>query len=135
MDEEVESSSSMFTSKTLAQSYNESMFWGTYRPNLYFGMKTRSSKPFLTGIMWQGLEDLNQEHNAYVSTSNWFGSAAREMRHSCEEGNRFQKYGWIEHDGVGYGNQELFDTANNLLLKTQFVKQTAAEQGTNGLIN
>lgn len=25
------------------------LFWGTYRPHVYFGMKTRSSKPLLTG--------------------------------------------------------------------------------------
>ena len=25
------------------------LFWGTYRPHVYFGMKTRSPKPLLTG--------------------------------------------------------------------------------------
>lgn len=25
------------------------LFWGTYRPHVYFGMKTRSSQPLLTG--------------------------------------------------------------------------------------
>lgn len=25
------------------------LFWGTYRPHVYFGMKTRSAQPLLTG--------------------------------------------------------------------------------------
>ena len=25
------------------------LFWGTYRPHVYFGMKTRSPQPLLTG--------------------------------------------------------------------------------------
>lgn len=32
------------------------LFWGTYRPHVYFGMKTRSSKPLLTGNSGAGRE-------------------------------------------------------------------------------
>lgn len=32
--------------------YNNSMYWGSYRPGNYFGMKTRSENPILTGMMW-----------------------------------------------------------------------------------
>ncbi|XP_032775958.1 mannosyl-oligosaccharide glucosidase [Strigops habroptila] len=28
------------------------LFWGTYRPNVYFGMKTRSPRALVTGLMW-----------------------------------------------------------------------------------
>ena len=27
-------------------------FWGSYRPGVYFGMKTRSPKDIVTGLMW-----------------------------------------------------------------------------------
>ena len=27
-------------------------FWGSYRPGVYFGMKTRSAKDIVTGLMW-----------------------------------------------------------------------------------
>jgi len=29
-----------------------SLFWGTYRPGLYFGLKTRSPADLVTGLMW-----------------------------------------------------------------------------------
>jgi hypothetical protein len=31
---------------------NESLYWGTYRPNLYFGTGTRSPNSLKTGLMW-----------------------------------------------------------------------------------
>jgi hypothetical protein len=33
-------------------SENLDRYWGTYRPNLYFGLKTRSQNPFQIGMMW-----------------------------------------------------------------------------------
>ncbi|KAJ1566744.1 Processing alpha glucosidase I, partial [Cladochytrium tenue] len=35
-----------------------SLLWGTYRPNLYFGTRTRSTEAVLTGLMWHGISDL-----------------------------------------------------------------------------
>jgi hypothetical protein len=29
-----------------------SLFWGSYRPGVYFGLKTRSPADLLTGLMW-----------------------------------------------------------------------------------
>ena len=29
-----------------------SRFWGSYRPGVYFGMKTRSPRDLLAGLMW-----------------------------------------------------------------------------------
>ena len=31
---------------------NLDRFWGTYRSNLYFGLKTRSPEPLMAGLMW-----------------------------------------------------------------------------------
>lgn len=34
--------------------------WGSYRGNLYFGMRTRSPKSILTGLMWYSSKDNGQ---------------------------------------------------------------------------
>lgn len=31
---------------------NESLMWGTYRPNLYFGMRSRQPKSLMMGLVW-----------------------------------------------------------------------------------
>ncbi len=36
--------------------YNHTMKWGSYRPQVIFGLKTRSEDSLINGIMW---------HNAY----------------------------------------------------------------------
>jgi len=36
---------------------NESLLWGAYRPNLYFGVKPRIPNSLLTGLMWARVED------------------------------------------------------------------------------
>ena len=48
-------------------------FWGSYRPGVYFGMRTRSPSDLLTGLMWM-LPDLIK--------SNDIG-----LRHWCEQGD------------------------------------------------
>lgn len=41
-----------------ADSENDSsLFWGTYRPNLYFGLRPRVPNTLMTGFMWHGLND------------------------------------------------------------------------------
>lgn len=36
---------------------NQSLLWGPYRPNLYFGVRPRVAKSLLTGILWAKVED------------------------------------------------------------------------------
>ncbi|XP_064304785.1 mannosyl-oligosaccharide glucosidase [Phalacrocorax carbo] len=85
-------------------------FWGTYRPHVYFGMKTRSPRALVTGLMW-----LQQ------------GGGGGGLRHTCEQSDGLSRYGWVMHDGENFGVQELRDGA--LLLKTEFVKQPGGEHG------
>jgi mannosyl-oligosaccharide glucosidase len=40
------------------QIQNQTLFWGTYRPNLFFGTRTRSKNTLMTGLMWQSLNSL-----------------------------------------------------------------------------
>lgn len=35
---------------------NQSLLWGPYRPNLYFGVRPRIPKSLMTGLMWGKIE-------------------------------------------------------------------------------
>ncbi|KAM6345980.1 mannosyl-oligosaccharide glucosidase [Podargus strigoides] len=85
-------------------------FWGTYRPHVYFGMKTRSPRSLVTGLMW-----LQQ------------GEGGGSLRHTCEQNDGVSRYGWVMHDGENFGVQEIRD--GDLSLKTEFVKQPGGEHG------
>lgn len=37
-----------------------SLLWGTYRPNLYFGLRPRLPYSLMSGMMWFGTQDYNQ---------------------------------------------------------------------------
>jgi len=39
-----------------------SLFWGSYRPGVYFGLKTRSPKEVLFGLMWMLPERVSLNH-------------------------------------------------------------------------
>jgi mannosyl-oligosaccharide glucosidase len=36
---------------------NQSLLWGPYRPNLYFGVRPRIPKSFMGGLMWAKVDD------------------------------------------------------------------------------
>jgi hypothetical protein len=38
-------------------STQDSLLWGTYRPQLYHGIRARIPKSLMTGLMWHGLND------------------------------------------------------------------------------
>lgn len=35
---------------------NQSLLWGPYRPNLYFGVRPRIPQSLMTGLMWGKIE-------------------------------------------------------------------------------
>ena len=35
---------------------NQSLLWGPYRPNIYFGTRPRIGKSLMTGLMWGKIE-------------------------------------------------------------------------------
>jgi mannosyl-oligosaccharide glucosidase len=92
------------------------MLWGTYRPNLYFGTRTRSPETLLTGIMWFGLTD--------PTTKPW-----QHIRHTCEHDDQISGYAWQKHNGRNYGTQEVKDSLNNVALKTEFYKKDVGTKG------
>ncbi|CAG8509008.1 11650_t:CDS:10 [Diversispora eburnea] len=85
---------------------NNSLLWGTYRPNLYFGTRPRLPESLMTGLIWFGLNDDNSIH----------------IRHSCEQSDELKEYSYKKHDGRSFSLQTITDVKNNLILKTEYLK-------------
>lgn len=49
------------------------------------------------------------------------------LRHECREGDGVGPYGWLEHDGVSYGKQELADQKAGVRIITSMVKPAHLE--------
>lgn len=43
---------------------NQSLLWGPYRPNLYFGVRPRIPKSLMTGLMWGKIETYTDFQNS-----------------------------------------------------------------------
>ncbi|KAF7686967.1 mannosyl-oligosaccharide glucosidase [Silurus meridionalis] len=86
-------------------------FWGSYRPQVYFGMKTRSPRSVVTGLMWM----------------RQFSPKGVDLRHTCEQGDGLRSYGWLMHDGINFGTQHIQDT--DFTLTTTFVKRMGGKHG------
>ncbi|TRY99540.1 hypothetical protein DNTS_020832 [Danionella cerebrum] len=86
-------------------------FWGSYRPQVYFGMKTRSPQSVVTGLMWM----------------RQFTDLDGNLRHTCEQGDHLPGYGWVMHDGLSFGVQEIHD--RDFTLITEFVKRMGGDHG------
>lgn len=92
---------------------NPARFWGTYRSNLYFGLKHRSSRSLSAGLMWFDYQTLRQ-------------SPDRFLRHWCDQNDRL-KYGWTAHDGENFAVEQIQDESYQL--NVQFVKDVHGEHG------
>ncbi|KAL4401573.1 Processing alpha glucosidase I [Malassezia pachydermatis] len=91
----------------LALSDNSSTLWGTYRPQLYFGMRPREPDSLLTGLAWFSTADF-----AYANS----------MRHSASDNNGIDYFKWTYHDGRHFGEQDIVDRLHNYKITTSFVK-------------
>jgi len=88
-------------------------YWGSYRPGVYFGMKTRATKDINTGLMW--------------FLPRYIQQGGLGLRHWCEQGDNLQQFGWNKHDGVNFGLQSVLDRSVNIT--TSFVKQPGGDNG------
>lgn len=89
------------------------LYWGSYRPGVYFGLKSRDPYSLVTGLMWYFPRNLRSDGGG--------------IRHWCEQGDNLQRYGWTEHDGRNFGVQEIVD--GPFLLTTSFVKRLGGDHG------
>lgn len=117
-------------------SSNDSLLWGTYRPNLYFGMRPRLPASLMTGLIWFGAQD-------YQGFSSWFPfsfnfatleTAAQplhpstEARHACDQGDGLI-YTYTEHDARTGGKEVIKDPLNNVELSISFLKVPGDSHG------
>lgn len=92
---------------------NLDRFWGSYRPQLYFGLKTRSADPLNVGMMW-------------------FNQMARHfsLRHWCDHNDKMAKYGWTAHDGRNFGIHDVYEnTENQFHIRNSWVKRHGGKHG------
>ena len=47
-----------------AKASNESLLWGPYRPNLYFGVRPRIPKSLMTGLLWAKVDTFQGVQNS-----------------------------------------------------------------------
>ncbi|XP_043273093.1 mannosyl-oligosaccharide glucosidase GCS1 [Venturia canescens] len=98
---------------TVANLNSLDRYWGSYRPGTYFGLKTRDPHSLVTGLMWYFPHYLRQGGEGF--------------RHWCEQGDRLDRYAWLEHDGRNFGTQEIVD--GGVVIRTSFVKKVGGSNG------
>jgi Glycosyl hydrolase family 63 N-terminal domain/Glycosyl hydrolase family 63 C-terminal domain len=86
--------------------------WGSYRPGIYFGMKTRTPMALSTGILWSG-------------------SRKNSLRHDTSQ-DELTQFEWVKHNGINYGNQNLIDKSFDMAISTTFlVKEVISSETLN----
>ena len=95
-------------SSVFSKASNDSLLWGPYRPNLYFGLRPTLRKSLTTGLLWARAEDfVDIQHN---------------IRFTCEQNEDIAGYGWDAYDPRTGGVQTMHDKGNGIDLTTHFVK-------------
>ncbi|KAK3378048.1 glycoside hydrolase family 63 protein [Podospora didyma] len=94
---------------------NQSLLWGPYRPNLYFGVRPRIPKSLMAGLMWGKVETYSD-----FQTS---------VRYTCEQNEGMKGYGWDEYDTRNGGVQSIHDIENGIDITTSFVKAPGGAHG------
>lgn len=99
----------------LGRASNESLLWGPYKPNLYFGVRPRIPKSLAAGLMWVKADNFQDvQHN---------------FRHTCEQNEGMAGYGWEEYDPRTGGKQVIHDAGNKIDITTSFVKIPGGAHG------
>ncbi|KAB2045785.1 hypothetical protein ES319_D01G185800v1 [Gossypium barbadense] len=93
--------------------HKESLYWGTYRPHVYFGIRARTPLSLVAGLMWLGVKD-----------GRYF------LRHICQDSDDLSTYGWTSHNGRDFGHQVLVD--QDMTLATSFLKYKEDDSGYGG---
>ncbi|KAF9782003.1 hypothetical protein IL306_011954 [Fusarium sp. DS 682] len=105
--------SSVLTTE-IGRQNNQSLFWGPYKPNLYFGVRPRTPDGLWTGLMWGKVDNYHDIQNG---------------KYTCEQGEDMHGYGWDEYDARIGGVQSIHDKGNNIDLTTSFVKFPGGNHG------
>lgn len=54
--------------KEIARNTNQSLLWGPYRSNLYFGVRPRIPKSLMGGLMWSRVDNFQDVQNSKYFT-------------------------------------------------------------------
>lgn len=93
--------------EVFTKSSNESLQWGPYRSNLYFGVRPRIPKSLSASLSWVRVEDFQKVQN--------------NVRLTCEQHEGMAGYGWDSYDPRTGGVQTIHDKGNGIDLETSFV--------------
>ncbi|KAI1170172.1 family 63 glycoside hydrolase [Nemania sp. FL0916] len=96
---------------------NQSLFWGPYRPNLYFGVRSRVPSGIAAALSWVKVDN-------YVDVQG-------NVRYTCEQNEDMAGYGWEEYDTRKGGIQTIHDAKNQIDITTMFVKVPGGAHGGN----
>lgn len=66
-----------------AKRSNQSLLWGPYRPNLYFGVRPRIPKSLLTGLLWAKVDSFQGVQNSRVLSRLRLAPQQEELLMSC----------------------------------------------------
>lgn len=94
---------------------NETLLWGPYRPQVYFGIKPRLPDSFIGGLMWTNVNEFRGMQNNF--------------RHTCEQNDELEGYGWEEYDVRTGGNQVVRDKGNHIDLQMELRKVEGGNHG------
>jgi len=119
--------------KVALPSEYDDRYWGSYRPGVYFGLKTRDPESLLAGLMWflpnlATPGKLNLRYiNIILKYSNLISLHNSNYRHECNQGDDLEQYGWREHDGRNFGLQVIVDKF--IQLETSYVTRPGGNHG------
>jgi Glycosyl hydrolase family 63 C-terminal domain/Glycosyl hydrolase family 63 N-terminal domain len=85
--------------------------WGTYRPNVYVGVRARVPQSPLIGMMWHDVDRTD----------------SMTLHHDCDERDKLRRYGWRKHNGRSFGQHEILDSKSKVNITTEFVQIPAVE--------
>lgn len=95
------------TASFFSPEHESDLLWGTYRPHLYAGMRTRTEEDALiSGLLW------------YVPNQN---PLRIQLRHIAKSEDSV-KFEWVKHDARSFGIQKINDTLLGLEMDVSFIK-------------
>lgn len=122
--------------KEAAKANNQSLLWGPYKPNLYFGVQPRIPNSLSAGLMWGNVGGYATLQDSKYSISTSYKSRNTlipypDFRHTCEQNEGMAGYGWDEYDIRKGGRQTIHDAGNNIDITIDFVKVPGGQHGGN----
>lgn len=99
----------------ISRQNNATLLWGPYRPQVYFGVKPRLPDSLIAGLMWAGVDD--------------FQNFQKGFRHTCEQADELDGYGWEEYDVRTGGRQVVRDRGNGVDLQMEWRKVEGGSEG------